>query len=415
MSDRDKKLLIYLGGLIIIAVAYFLVGRPFLDKLDALKFENSELQRELNAKRELAARQDEFIKGIDDANVEMQKIIDKFPEDNTDEKSIMFVANAERNIPAWFGQIKFADKTESAIKSGSASEQEAAAEAEAVAANEEGSEGSSARGTDENAPGETENATGIADLVGRSTDLGLKFSVKYDGFKDWMAYIRDYEDRMVIKEMEVTYDSVSGIVAGTMSLSQYALLGPGRQLPPVVTEVEDLGKDNVFVQNGYSKSLIDLIGEIARELVDAIVGGINGAFANEEEDYFVNVTTETDNTSAKTIGRAKDPSGTTYITSDGNDKESVTFTLKGSDGHYHCEYEMAGYGVTDDDFTKETSGHVIFRVISSTRKDKNDKSAISLHIKNDSDIPLIVNIENDDPDNPRVEVVDTEGVVTVNK
>ena len=415
MSERDKKLLIYLGALIILAVAYFLVGKPFLDKLDDVNREKSELQTELNAKRELIARQDEFIKGIDEANTEMQQIIDRFPEDNSDEKSIMFIANAEKEIPAWFGQIKFADTTENGIKPENASDQEAQAEADAVAANEEGAEGTSADGSDQNNMDASENSSGVADLVGRTTELGLKFSVKYDGFKNWMAYIRDYEDRMVIKEMEVTYDSVSGITAGTMKLAQYALLGPGRELPPVETGIDDLGKSNVFVADGYSKSLIDLIGEIARDLVDAIVGGMNGITSNEEENYFINVTTETDNTSAKTIGRAKDPSGTTYITSDKNEKESVSFTLNGSGGRYYSEYEMAGYTVKDDEFSKDPSGHLVLRVISSSRKDENDKSSINLHLRNTSDIPLIVNIDNDDLENPRVEISDTEGNVTVNQ
>ena len=415
MSDRDKKLLIYLGAVIIVAMAYFFVGRPYLDKLDKVNFEKSELQRELNAKRELVARQDEFISGIEESNAQMQKIIDQFPEDNSDEKSIMFVANAEKEIPTWVGQIKFAEIVESAIKPESASEQEAQAEAEAVAANEEGSEALSERGTDENAPGQQESSTGLSGLMGRNTQLGLKFKSKYDGFKNLMAYVRDYEDRMVISEMEVTYDIVAGIVDGSMTLSQFALLGPGRELPAVETGVEDLGKDNVFVIDGYSKSIIDLIGEIARDLVDAIVGGLNGITSNEEENYFISVTTLTDNTNAKTVGRAKDPSGTTYITSDSNDKESVTFTLAGSGGRYHGEYDMAGYSVTDDDFSKDTSGHAVLRVISSTRKDSGDKSAISLHLRNNSDIPLIVNIENDDPENPRVEIADTEGDITVNK
>ena len=406
MSERDKKLLIYLGALIILALAYFLVGRPFLDKLDEVNYEKSQLQSELNAKRELIARQDEFIRGIDEANLEMQTIIDRFPEDNTDEKSLMFISQAEKDIPAWFAQIKFAETNENAIES--ASEQEAQAEAEAVAT----AEGEEVAEAAPEAAVMEESA--LKDLVGRNTELGLKFMVKYQGFKDWIAYIRDYEDRMVIKEMEVEYDSAADLVSGTMTLSQYALLGPGRELPPVETQVSDLGKDNVFILDGYAPSIIDLIGQIASDLIESIMGEMNGTLSNDQENYFINVTAGTDNTSAKTVGRAKDPSGTTYLTSDKNEKESVTFTLKGSDGRYHAEYEMGEFSVKDDDFQKET-GHVVLRVISSERKDGNDKSSITLHVKNDSDMPLVVNVENDDPDSPRVEIADTEGDVTVNQ
>lgn len=420
MSDRDKKLLVYLGALIILAAAYFLVGRPYLDKIDQLSTEKSQLETQLREKREAFEKKAVYEQEITEANEKIQAIIDEFPEDNTDEKSIMFVANAERDIPAWFAQIKFADVTENSISEESASDAEAAAEQQAVAAADETeSVDTIPESAPEDAEGESsargDGETGPQDLIVRDTELGLKFTTQYDGFKKWLAYVRDYEDRIVIKEIEVTYDSATDLVGGTMTLSQYALLGPGRELPPVETATDDLGKENVFIVDGSRKSMIELIGEMASDLIDAIVGGLNGTFANEEESYFINVTTATDNTSAKTIGRAKDPSGTTYLTSNSNDKESVNFTLKGADGRYWAEYELGGYSVTDDEFRKDITGKVVLRIISSSKSDANDKSAISLHLHNTSDIPLVVNIENDDPDNPRVEISDQEGDITVNR
>lgn len=411
MSQRDKKLLIYLGALLILAAAYILVGRPYIDKLDALNDEKMALRSELNEKQQLLARQGEFIAGIEAANNEMQTIIDMFPEDNTDEKSIMFISNAEKEIPAWFAQIKFADVTEDAVSATSASDQEAAAEAEAVAS----AEGEETTATEGEAAEGTEASSGVGDMIGRDTEIGLTFKVKYDGFKKWLAYLRDYEDRMVIKEMEVTYDDFGDLVTGNMTLSQYALLGPGRELPETVTDVEDVGKSNVFAEEGYSRTILDLIGELANDLIDAIVGGLNGSATEEEEKYFINVTTQTDNTNAKTIGRAKDPSGTTYLTSDKNEKESVEFSLRGADGRYYGEYEMGGFKVTDDDFKTDITGHVVLRIISSTRKDSDDQSAITLHLRNTSDIPLVVYIKDDDPENPRVEIADKEGDITINE
>ena len=412
MSDRDKKSLVYLGALIILAIAYFLVARPFLNKIDELSSEKDQLQAELSKRREAYDNKPMYVEGINDANTKIQAIIDQFPEDNTDEKSIMFVSNAEKEIPAWFAQIKFADITENSVMGEeSASETEAQAEQDAVAAVDDDSISESQEADDQT----TGESTGtIRDLITRDTELGLKFSVKYDGFKKWLSYINDYEDRIVIKEMDVEYDYLTELVTGSMVLSQYALLGPERELPPVETDVEDLGKNNVFVADGYSPSIIDLIGEIASDLIDAIVGGLTGSISGTEENYFINVSTPTDNTNAKTIGRAKDPSGTTYLTSNSNEKESVTFTLKGANGRYYAEYNLGGYSVTDDEFRKDITGNVILRVISSSRNGKDDKSGISLHLKNTSDIPLVVNVENDDNDNPRVEIASKDGDITVN-
>ncbi len=409
MSDRDKKLLVYLGALVILAAAYFLVGKPFLDKLDQLAAEKRELQSEFATKQEAYDNKGTYEAGIADAKAKIDKIMAKFPADNTDEKSIMFVVNAEKAVPEWVSQIKFADMTENGLDSQSASDEEAAAEQAAVAA----AEGEAVPEGDA-AAAEGESISMINGLVSRDTELGIKFSAKYDGFKNWLKYLNDYEDRIVIKDMDIVFEPMTELVVGTMVLSQYAIVGGDRQLPPVETGVEDIGKENVFVSEGHKPGLIDLIGEVAKDLIDAIIGEANGSISESNERYFINVTTPTDNTNAKTIGRAKDPSGTTYLTSNSNEKESVSFTLKGANGNYTAEYELGGYKVTDDEFKTDITGNVVLRVISSSRNGKDDKSAISLHIHNTADIPLIVNVENDDAASPRVEIASKDGDVTVN-
>ncbi|MCR5473588.1 MAG: hypothetical protein K6F28_00140 [Lachnospiraceae bacterium] len=424
MSDRDKKLLVYLGALIILAGAYFLVGKPFLDKIDTISNEKTQLQSELAAKREAYENKATYEQGIVESDDRIQKILDRFPEDNTDEKTIMFVVNAEKEIPTWVPQINFAEVTENSIAGQSASDVEAQAAQEAVDAVDEAESGetadsvspeSSPMESEEGVSGRGDESGSIRDLVVKDTEIGLKFTSQYDGFKKWLAYLKDYEDRIVIKNIDVTYDPLTELVDGSMVLSQYALLGPGRVLPPVETGVEDAGKENIFVEDGNRPSIIDLIGKIASDLMEAIMGDRSESLESEEEDYFINVTKATDNTNAKTIGRAKDPSGTTYITSDVNKREGVTFTLKGSDGKYVCEYELGDYKVSDDEFQKDKSEKVVLRIISSSRSDKKDKSSIDLHLINESDIPLVVNIENDDGGKARIYIVDTEGDITINR
>ena len=95
MSDRDKKLLVYLGALLILAAAYFLVGRPYLEKIDQLSTEKGQLESQLAEKRKALENKDMYEQGITDSEARIQEIIDEFPEDNSDEKSIMFVAHAE--------------------------------------------------------------------------------------------------------------------------------------------------------------------------------------------------------------------------------------------------------------------------------------------------------------------------------
>ena len=417
MSDRDKKLLVYLGALIILAAAYFLVGKPFMDKIDVLNDEKSQLEIELRQKREAYENKEQYEQGIEDANARIQAIIDEFPEDNADEKSIMFASHAETDIPIWFTQMKFAEETKNMIngqEGESASDVEqaqleedvAAAEGETAAEGEGGEDAPEATGS--------EGEAGISDLMYRDTELGLTFECKYDGFKNLLAYIRDYKDRMVIKDIDVSYNRETGLVAGNLVLSQYAVLGPDRILPEVETDVDNIGTDNIFLNSNHGGTILELLADIASDFLSMIMGDLPEEALDElGTDYFVKVNAVTENTNGKTIGRADDVSESTYITSSSNKKEDVSFKISGSGGSYTVTYKI-GKSEYSDTIEKAADSKIYLRIVSSVRMGDDDECAVSLRVSNDSDLPVVVNVEGDDPGNPRVNIVERSGNVTVN-
>ncbi|MBO4905249.1 MAG: hypothetical protein J5367_08510 [Lachnospiraceae bacterium] len=418
MSDRDKKLLVYLGALIILAASYFLVGRPFLDKIDRLSDEKMQLTQELDEKRRAFENKEVYERGIEEGATKIHAIMDQFPEDNTDEKSIMFVSHAEADIPIWFNQVKFAEETKMMINgqeiedNESMSDAEASAEQEAVAA-AEGENTDASASEVPNVKSVSENS-GISELMYRDTEIGLSFEAQYDGFKNLLAYIRDYEDRMVIKDIDVSYNDEGGIVSGNLVLSQYAILGPGRELPEVETDVDNLGTENIFQNRDYGGSIIDLLADIASDFLNRLMGGLSEEALDEfGTDYFVKVNAVTDNTSGKTIGRADDLTESTYITSSSNKKEDVTFKVTGSGGSYSVNYKVGKNEYTDT-IDKASDSKLYLRIVSSARMGGDDESAVVLHVVNESDIPVVVNIEGDDTSNPRVDIREKVGNVSVN-
>lgn len=420
MSERDKKLLIYLGALIILAAAYFLVGRPFLDKYDALSTENMQLQSELSRKQSAYNDKETIENGIKDANARIQEIMDEFPENNSDEKAIMFTAHAETDIPMWFTQVKFAEETKMMINGEeveSASDVEAANTQAAVDAAEGESSGDSVNSGAENV-GEAASsggATGINGLMWRDTELGLTFQTQYEGFKKYLAYIRDYDDRIVIKELDVNYTAESDMVGGNMVLSQYAVLGDDRVLPDVITGVTDFGTSNVFTNYNSGGTILDLLAGIASDFLNLLMGGLTeGAMEEVGIDYFVKLNACTENTNGFTIGRGDDVKGDTYITSADNKNHEVTFKVSGSGGKYKVEYTVGKTEYTDT-ISKAEDGKLYLRVVSTYRSGDDDKVSASLRVLNESNIPVVVGIEGDDPENPRVNVTEKSGEVTVNK
>lgn len=418
MSDRDKKLLVYLGALIILAVAYFLVGRPFLDKNEKLSNEKMQLEQELREKREAVQNKETYENGIKEAKEKIDAMIARFPEDNSDEKSIMFASRAEAEVPVWFNQMKFAEETKMMIN-GQETESASDVEQQQLEANVEAAEGGEmpeAAQEGEAAPEGQENGgeTGIGNLMYRDTELGLSFETQYDGFKNLLAYIRDYEDRIVIKEIDITYGDTAGLVTGTMVLSQYAILGPGRELPEVETDVDELGTDNVFTNSDRGGSILDLLADMYSDFLSKLLGEMPEEALDElGTDYFVKVNAVTDNTNGKTIGRADDTTESTYVTSSTNKKEDVTFKVTGNGGSYNVYYKVGKAEYTDK-ISRSSDGKLYLRVVSSARMGDDDESAATLHVLNESDIPVVINIEGDDSERPRIDIRERTGNVTVN-
>lgn len=414
MSSRDKKLLVYLGALIILAAAYFLVGRPYLDKIDALSNERAQLDATLREKQEAFNNQEMYKTGVESAHKEIQEIIDQFPEDNSDEKSIMFLHHAEQDIPIWVSKIQFAEETQNMVN-GEEVESASDAEQQQLEENVEAAEGE-VQETGENDSGrggETVDKSVLEGLISRDTEIGIEFSSQYEEFKKFLAHIRDYEDRIVIKDVELTYDQYAGLVRGSMVLSQYAVLGEGRVLPDVETGFDNLGTENIFIPQEKGGSILDIIADAMSDLYNRIMGSLSNEAAEEfATDYFVRVNGVTDNSSGKTIGRANDLQQSSYILSDENGKEDITFAVSGEEGMYGIKYSI-GDRNHEETLEKDSGSTLYLRIVSTERMSDSDKVEVALHVVNNSDLPVTVVIEGDDQNNPRVEVVEQDGDITV--
>ena len=144
------------------------------------------------------------------------------------------------------------------------------------------------------------------------------------------------------------------------------------------------------------------------------MGGLGEEALDEfSTDYFVKANAITDNTSGLTAGRADDVTGETYITDNTNDTQQVVFSVSGDSGNYKVKYAI-GDNEYEDSIEKSSDGKMYLRIISTERASKDDKVSAALFIHNSSDIPVVINIEGDDRDNPRIKVSEKDGEVTVN-
>ena len=236
ISARDKKLLVYLLAISIIAGAYFFVAKPLLDKQEALTTEINELQQRVTHYTDIYNNMESYESKIAEAQTKYNETCNKLFGGLNQDNTIMMVKDLEDTTDVWIARLSFQE--EEVVFGEAAAEGEAADGTGDVAATD-ATDGTAAEG------GEAE-AAGPASIQGVRQDLNIDYAASYDNFKRFIEYIQNYDERLFISSINATYSVDSGLVGGSMVLSQYAILGTDKEYKaPEISNVQ-LGTDTIF-------------------------------------------------------------------------------------------------------------------------------------------------------------------------
>lgn len=380
LSERDKKLLMILVIVIIVCVPYFFVIQPAMDKMTVLESEISSLKSDIKYRENLALSAKDYEDAAAKYAVAEADLISRFPSDLLQEASLLFIHNTEQILPISLYQVAFGDDVAAQVTS--AAEEQAINEVEAATGDV----------TQDQVIEDNTTTTNVGSgLMGIQTQTRFAYDSGYKEFKDFLKYIMDYNDRMVITELEASYSGEMELVTGTFTLNQYALKGEGRNKVQYLEPNMIQGTTNVFKQ-------------------------ASGVFEVEEidvPDFFILLNQPEADVDAIVVGQSNDVTEGSYLTSSKNDAQEVNVYFEGEDGAYNAYYEIGKEKFDEEgiDFHKE--GNIELRIISSARLDEDDDVEISLNIINETDCIVKVKTENDDEENPRVTIKGTTGDVVI--
>lgn len=237
LSERDRKLLLILVIVIIVCVPYFFIIQPLMDKVDSLGKEISDLNAQVKYREELALMEEEYGKAAEQMAAMETELLSKFPSDLPQEASILFIHNTEQVIPISLYQVAFGDDVAAQVTS--TAEEQAIEDVEA-----ETGDTTQTEVIEDN----TQTTSLGLGLTGIQTQTRFAYDAGYEEFKDFLKYIADYHDRMVITELEASYSGEMNLVSGNLTLSQYALKGEGRNTVQFLEPNMIQGTTNVFKQ-----------------------------------------------------------------------------------------------------------------------------------------------------------------------
>lgn len=210
ISKRDKKLLIYVGSILLLVLVYFLFYRNMLDSNKKIEREISTLTEECDRLTALSAKAGEYTVETENMNKEISSILLKFPADMREEDSIVYGNTLELFSGMKISYIGIGTK-------------------QLLYSTESGEE-----------------------LHLYDMPVEYRFTVDYESLKKVAGLIMQNTDKRNMDALTLAYDNETGKLIGTAAINMYYVLGTDREY-----KVPDLlpipqGVDNIFGTLGDS-------------------------------------------------------------------------------------------------------------------------------------------------------------------
>ena len=371
LTEKDKNLLLILAVIAAFCLPLVLLVQPAMNKCEALTREISELQSRKSYLDQIVAAGSTYQEEAENIAVKKEELMNRFPSDIPQEASLLFMDNTEKKLPISLYQVGFGEDV--AMQMTSAPTQEAIDQVEADTGDV----------TDDSVYADTTSQTAVTSgLTGISTSTDFSYTAGYEEFKEFLDYIENYNDRMVITSLTASYAMDMNQVNGNFTLIQYALKGEDRN-PVSFLEPEMLqGTNNIFTQ----------------------ASGVFNEETNQSAQFFLMLNQPDADDEAFIMGQMSDVAEETYLVNDENKLQKATIEFEGTNGEYTVYYSVGKEKTVKEGIPFTADGQIGFEILSSERADDKDKVSVQVDIVNNTDTIVYLSVQNDDEENPRVTI-----------
>lgn len=371
LTEKDKNLLLILAVIAAFCLPLVLLVQPAMNKCEALTREISELQSRKSYLDQIVAAGSTYQEEAENIAVKKEELMNRFPSDIPQEASLLFMDNTEKKLPISLYQVGFGEDV--AMQMTSAPTQEAIDQVEADTGDV----------TDDSVYADTTSQTAVTSgLTGISTSTDFSYTAGYEEFKEFLDYIENYNDRMVITSLTASYAMDMNQVNGNFTLIQYALKGEDRN-PVSFLEPEMIqGTNNIFTQ----------------------ASGVFNEETNQSAQFFLMLNQPDADDEAFIMGQMSDVAEETYLVNDENKLQKAAIEFEGTNGEYIAYYSVGKEKTVKEGIPFTADGQIGFEILSSERADDKDKVSVQVDIVNNTDTIVYLSVQNDDEENPRVTI-----------
>lgn len=210
ITQKEKKVLLYVAGILSIVLAYVLVVAPGNEKRAELKAESEALMAELEQAEQHAEMQEYYEQETVTMQTRIDEVLAEFPADIKEETAIMYADMLENKSDIHIPSIS-------------------------IGAN-------NLLYTLGQDSGETAN--GGVSLYG--TQVGYSFTVPYDDMKQVVRTIQEDKEQRNVETITLSYEAGSGELVGSMTVNMYSVVGTDKSYAAPSVPSMSLGTDNIF-------------------------------------------------------------------------------------------------------------------------------------------------------------------------
>lgn len=249
MSTRDKKLLIILAGVAILALTYFLIFIPQSNKRDSLKSENMNLKSQYNQLSALAAKADDYTKKTKDMSDAMQQVYDNFPSYLQIENGIMDAVAIEKSTNTNITELTVGSPTAIDVNNPTG---EAGTDSSSGSSSDSSTTDSSnadSLQSFQTADGSTSSSSAKSTVTGYQlydVSTVMAFKTEYHGLKAMLGKVIGSSQKKTISTLNVSFDDSTGKLTGEMLVDSYFLYGLDKPYEAPYIPAVPHGTNNLF-------------------------------------------------------------------------------------------------------------------------------------------------------------------------
>ena len=264
LADKDKKVLMILGALVILALAWFLGYQKFNEQRETVVTENDQLAMEVSQLRAKVSKKAQVEADTEKKNARTEQVLLAYPSELRTQDAINRFDQLEKKVKCLTITTENFTMNQIFFQDGAALEEVVAQNADSDAQSKDANGGNStASGNNtQNSTNNTANAatnetaaadnaqnaqsTDTGNYTGYRSDVGITFATDYKSLKSVLNFINNYSERMNVSNVNISSDEGSKALQCTMTVQMFSVGGQAKEYKDLTLSGVPLRKDNIF-------------------------------------------------------------------------------------------------------------------------------------------------------------------------